>query len=1726
MSDDAMKTTEDTFVPFLQRLNDTADAIHDEMTSLCYHVRTLLHQRDVSDSEAAGVADKISELRDKFADAYDVMQSCETALGADDPGYRKARARLMEDFRQLNIIEREFDREKDQAIEYREVIPEVEPDDETDDELSDDDDGWEAPADEPQESSNDAETDIEAKRKKKSRVKQTHYAEQVQAEQDSASRWASADMAAVNAVNMEQERSRAEHMEQERSRAERMEQDARLARAAEEQARRDSVTRAVEPTPSQEPAYGYQNLEYGQPDQTETPSYHQQTIRELHEELVEKNRVVDADYTPNQLNPQSSSEDFTEKRRALEEQRVEPGFAPVGFTPAQPSWVQPPVTPAASSHGAAPVEPGTPSESIGPMSGEKYAPFEPGASFDFAPTDTGPHQSGADIMWEARKAVSGMAVPDISNAPIMSAAAGALGSYAVRDAASAVPTFVPPTVHHVGAYVPSISTCRSGQDVGAPVVDKPAHMEPTLLENATQAKLDDTPTPAAKPVIQAAFGSDLIRQQDGNTIKAPVASLATAAAAAGLQFRPTAKTEMPAEFQSSLGFKLKPDATQVYGIVSPDGKSVFLDTLRSGGAEALSVAYRYHAEGNNPATVGMFPAAGSGTQKPRLVLLAECDNNVVDAAQPMVAFAKKFQDENVNVILAGGKAKSLDNSAFSSTSKQVYTALAASSAHEILSGSTALHIANQSGTMPLVGIDQAASAPNLLIQKVVKGSDFTSSSAKATAGSASEMAKNLAGGTPGVSTSKVASAAAGKETFRKSETLERSLNAVVSESRTDRVTHALNKFRDKSIIPVSMGVAVTRAIASYALMGDESDNSLITVERTAVKAQEGATIARGLLAPITSTTTLATEAAQYAIAEKALYKGYSVMSPREFKALHNQQMSKVVRLTSVLENAGEAGAAPDAVEKLTQQLTEAKAELAKMNRFQDLQTRHAADMEVSKLVKKNKVIANVNGTTDIQKNIRSIVNDFTNQIVEGNDYKTLRNMYSLNDLVNGKDLTNEMFNLRFQGRDIRATIQAQTAHVRSMVGDKAAVAALCKKEKLLRRVSAGKASAADMAAAKGMKLTAQERKQLKEIKKLNDLLKKKAQHASVYNAHRKYMGLIKTRNALSTQGSKTLNNILLHRKQIVGGVKTSGGILFGHMLRAAATSGDAGAEGLVHMATTGRMTWGTSRFAARKLGLTKPVRWFNSKLISGVRTVNQAVIQHVVREPAAVVSQIAADAAKKVGATVVTSVAQHNPAAVQSAKATVATAKKGIAAVKKVSKMAVDKIAGSTVGKLGVRAGKAVASVFHAIGHVAGLVGAACGFLLAVVGWIIVLLLLLLSVICIFDTGKESNGKIDLSDYETYLSDAWADYQDDLKEEYVPEDYGCESVEWYIPEMQNNKKEILCMLKVRTEHQTDLGSASEDESDTSRKSPTKRNIKHYIRYMSEQLNSPVTNIDSRQRTVHWTDSKGNSHSETETYYVLQVYTRFYKFTGSGETFRLKSDVDTMTLAQADQFPETMRGIPFTEGWDKSNVELCELAYNMNWNDLYTGLSGIIGGGDDYGTVTETGQEILDSLPETLSPQRKAVVELALSLEGKVPYFWGGKSLTIGWDDRWGTSKKVTAPGSSSTGQYRPYGLDCSGFVDWVFYNASSGSYVIGHGGGARAQRSYCTPISWSKCQPGDLVFYPDATHVGIVVGKDNNGNPIICHEASGNYGAAGNHNVVVTGKVGFVGAYRPNYYGE
>ena len=73
-------------------------------------------------------------------------------------------------------------------------------------------------------------------------------------------------------------------------------------------------------------------------------------------------------------------------------------------------------------------------------------------------------------------------------------------------------------------------------------------------------------------------------------------------------------------------------------------------------------------------------------------------------------------------------------------------------------------------------------------------------------------------------------------------------------------------------------------------------------------------------------------------------------------------------------------------------------------------------------------------------------------------------------------------------------------------------------------------------------------------------------------------------------------------------------------------------------------------------------------------------------------------------------------------------------------------------------------------------------------------------------------------------------------------------------------------------------------------------------------------------------------------------------------------------------------------------------------------------------------------------------------------------------------------------------FDCSGFVSYVLTN--SGLYNTGRLG-AQGLYNISTPVS--NPQPGDLVFFtgtydtPGVSHVGIYVGEDGDGSPVMLH---------------------------------
>ena len=135
----------------------------------------------------------------------------------------------------------------------------------------------------------------------------------------------------------------------------------------------------------------------------------------------------------------------------------------------------------------------------------------------------------------------------------------------------------------------------------------------------------------------------------------------------------------------------------------------------------------------------------------------------------------------------------------------------------------------------------------------------------------------------------------------------------------------------------------------------------------------------------------------------------------------------------------------------------------------------------------------------------------------------------------------------------------------------------------------------------------------------------------------------------------------------------------------------------------------------------------------------------------------------------------------------------------------------------------------------------------------------------------------------------------------------------------------------------------------------------------------------------------------------------------------------------------------------------------------------------------TADEIASALAgnEYSSGEERAVVEAAVSLVGKVHYFWGGKYDGIGPDPAWGELREVTSEGSATTGEERPWGLDCSGFVTWAFIQAGFGPADIGHGTWNQWYAS--EQIDLGDIRPGDLVFansYPGnrGNHIGICIG--------------------------------------------
>ncbi len=172
---------------------------------------------------------------------------------------------------------------------------------------------------------------------------------------------------------------------------------------------------------------------------------------------------------------------------------------------------------------------------------------------------------------------------------------------------------------------------------------------------------------------------------------------------------------------------------------------------------------------------------------------------------------------------------------------------------------------------------------------------------------------------------------------------------------------------------------------------------------------------------------------------------------------------------------------------------------------------------------------------------------------------------------------------------------------------------------------------------------------------------------------------------------------------------------------------------------------------------------------------------------------------------------------------------------------------------------------------------------------------------------------------------------------------------------------------------------------------------------------------------------------------------------------------------------------------------------------YAALLSNIGGNVATLSVEEIA-EILSDIPSGIYLKAVNIPTTAKLLIGKVSYFWGGKYKNIGINPEWGKDRLVTSSGSATTGTYRPYGLDCSGYTSWVFINAGFSKDVISNyfGCGTHTQWDYSVPITMMTAKIGDLAFrtIPGSgiNHVGIVVGFDTEDKPLVAHCSSSSNG--------------------------
>ena len=187
-----------------------------------------------------------------------------------------------------------------------------------------------------------------------------------------------------------------------------------------------------------------------------------------------------------------------------------------------------------------------------------------------------------------------------------------------------------------------------------------------------------------------------------------------------------------------------------------------------------------------------------------------------------------------------------------------------------------------------------------------------------------------------------------------------------------------------------------------------------------------------------------------------------------------------------------------------------------------------------------------------------------------------------------------------------------------------------------------------------------------------------------------------------------------------------------------------------------------------------------------------------------------------------------------------------------------------------------------------------------------------------------------------------------------------------------------------------------------------------------------------------------------------------------------------------------KGLNFTKnwhGWDPLKKNYARLLSYKDWEKEY-GLS------LSYVDFVEplTQEEInyyLSRLDSNLTKNRIAVVETALRSVGRIPYYYGGKTSRFGYEtNNFGTRVPADYKGRCLKG------LDCSGWVNWV-YGTTFNKYIIKSEGTAKLATEG-SKITRKDLLPGDIIVRPGIdSHVMMFLEWAEGGQMTVVHENGG-----------------------------